>query len=250
MSLESDLIKHQIFLDRLVLGLHKEYKKYLRKANRYINRNLKKVTTQLDVIFMTDELDRIFAEANNKIMKLIGEFVNQEVGFNIKVLKKHLRITLDTIQESIITEQIPIRTHFSKQSMELKQAFDTFALKKRNEYQQELALGVYNAEEKEELQARAKEKTEGLFSTQNLALMGLAVLAASAAARKQVVREENQLSQKQIIFRWSSVLEANTCPYCEGLHGQFFTSDTLPTYPAHARCQCSLILEEHAVPQL
>jgi hypothetical protein len=69
--------------------------------------------------------------------------------------------------------------------------------------------------------------------------------------------EDANPDEKQIIYVWLAVMDANTCPYCEHLDGQMWDQDNEPIGdadeypgdpPAHWGCRCSLVPQDAAEP--
>lgn len=247
MTIEIDTLSHQIFLDRLAHGLHRDYMKYVKQAEKKILNKGSGNYTTISIVVLVDEIKEIFNNATANMLSQLQNLTEYEVRFTKRLLEKYLGRTVETPPKPLINN-ITVQTTFTKQSTTLTEAVTSFGNKKQSEYIQQLSAGITNGEEKEEIQRRVEDKTSGLITMQSLALASLTALAVSGYAKKSVVEEDNKVNQDtQILFQWTSVLENTTCPYCEGLHGEVFRSDDLPGFPAHARCQCSLIMVEQNV---
>jgi hypothetical protein len=150
------------------------------------------------------------------------------------LIERHLDISRLQDEVNINSRQIEIKTSLNREASSIENVYTQYTQQKSEQYADILQQDKEKAERQEEI----KNKTNNLFNTQNIVLAGLAVAGASKLVGQVIARQNPQIK-----IRWSSVLEPTTCPVCEGLHGQVFTSETVPAYPQHANCNCSLIYE-------
>lgn len=232
MSLEDDLIRHQIFVERYGRHLAKLYKKYIQTAT---NKAIKSLRVQQNIISdlqIKQDLLKTLQRGKKALLAELQKFVNYEQQFIAKILKNSLNLSIE--QQKLLAEDILIKTSLGGQTNKISNVYNTFNIKKIQQYSEV----INNGAEKEGRGERLQEMNEGLFNTQNLVLAGLAVGAAQHLVARKTVQQNPQIK-----IRWSSVLESTTCPVCADLHGQVFTEEDLPSYPQHGRCQCSLIYE-------
>lgn len=241
MSIANDFIKHHIFLDRLARGLAKDYETAFKAIAAYIEREVRRNTDFVELAMLRNEIQKRMDTITEHTIKRLEEFAVYEAKFSKKTLKKHTKkdITIPTDSTIKDIERIQIATSPGQRALTLRTTFDAFAQSKTNEYMRAMSDAAIQESSKLERNNKISDLSEGMFSTQANALLGLGVLAVSSDSLKKVMFE-NDLPRLQ----WLAVLDSHVCPYCQGLHGRVFEIDDTPAHPAHGNCRCSLVPHE------
>lgn len=173
-------------------------------------------------------------------MQIVKDLAVYENKFTTKQLDKHSPVPVVRIPDELIAKSvdtIKISTTINKPSQTIPDTYRTFVATKSQQYVQIVQDAQLQDMDEDSLSASVREKTSGLFSTQNLALATLAIVGTANYVRNQVANE-NLLQ-----VDWVLDLELNNCSYCEDMadNGPYNPTDVDGLIPAHANCGCTLI---------
>lgn len=232
MSLEDDIIKHKIFLQRLTNKqasiVLKGFDAAMKKVTAFINKeatNYKKLKSDIlkivnpTIDFSLSELEKI---------------ADYHVEFTKKVLKKNKReVTDEEIAVALILLALLMPTVSETKGLTIKKSYEVLVSRKVDDMIQTLRDTVNN---------KAVDRVDavnmllkGKISTQTKAIARLSINTATTGVAKQVYA----LSKIDRV-RWEAMLDGS-CGYCESLHDSIFYIDSVPDCPAHVNCRCELI---------
>lgn len=237
MTIENDILRHQVFLDRVARGFSNDYMDLIKRVVNKIRR-LPAANFATSVALMQPELNVIFESATAEAVVNLQKLAEKEALFTRRLFRKYLDRDLVIPEINVIKDidAVRLQTTFWKNAQSAVGGISNFTEHNKRVIEQTITEATINNENKATVNDRLADKTSGLLNTQSVALFGLAVLATSSRTRN-VMYERNAIQR----VKWLSVLEDNTCVYCEGLHGQVYELNNVPAFPAHARCQCTLI---------
>lgn len=231
MSLRDDLIRHQILLMRLVKTQAKVTKKFLQNAELIV---LKAVENK-DYKLLSKNLVENFKLMPTKALGLLTQLAAYEAEFVQKKIKKYKKEVTEVAQEVLVTTLLnsKFKVSLDRKPDTLINHYKTFAATKIQQYKQIVRDSIALDLDEDETEEKVTEKTTGLFSTQNLALAGIAVIGTANLIRAVVARENNYY------VRWDAILDERVCGYCEEQDGKVFSStESLDEIPAHTNCRC------------
>lgn len=235
MALRNELLRHQLLLMKLIRSQAKIGTTFLKRAEKILLRATetgKYDRLRVDLIALVGELPR-------DALKALYELATYETRFTARVVKKYLpqaiKVPTDVqVIRKVDTKKVSVSLRTMPQTIE--QSYQLFAGAKVNQYLQAVRDSQTMGESPELQQARIKNLTSGLFSVQNLALAGVAVVATANMSRA-LVATENKLQ-----LEWSAMLDEATCDYCDEMDGSIHESDFDNEIPAHSNCRCTWII--------
>lgn len=221
---------------RLVRTQANTTKKYLQRGQDIVleaikTKNFKDLQYKLE-----KELSLIPAYA----MQIVNELAIYENQFTTKKLEKYSttpikKLSVEQVKEA--TPDIKISTTIGKPAQTILNTYKSFADTKAKQYVQIVDDAQVEGLDDSELEDIVAERTDGLFTTQNMALAALAIVGTSNSIRNDLA-DENLLE-----VDWVLDLELNNCPYCQDMAdgGPYNPLDVDGLIPAHANCGCTLI---------
>lgn len=220
---------------RLVRSQAKVTKAYLKKANDIL---IKAIRTG-NFVGLQTQLEKELRLLPQQAMQLVISVAEYEAQFTYKKLKKvkNNAVELSTTRAVTIVEDVKIKASIDRTPLSIRQTYTTFVENKVQQYVQ-LARDIETQDlDEDEAEQLVNEKTNGLFTAQNLALAGLAILGTANMIRNEVA-DINYLN-----VDWSLDLELNNCPYCEEMAdgGPYDPAEVDGLIPAHANCGCTLV---------
>ncbi len=245
MSLKDDLIKHQIFLQRLGASHAGDITKTLSKAIATGIRALKNKPeglTKQDLRVLHTKIIEIVHGIKDSQLGLLVDAAIYEAKFVAKRLEKHL------IDTAIVPTKGDLRSVVSNSKMSIvsgetkktiPQVYTHFANTKASEII--LTVGDASLEPKEDIVEKGTNKLValgvGLFAVQALTL-ALTTTTQSASAARQAVYVENKIP----LLDWVTELDSDVCPDCEALgEGGPYPADDVDIPPEHWNCRCVLV---------
>lgn len=186
------------------------------------------------------ELNLIPAQALvlvNELARYEAEYTYKKIVKNTpKALKENVK-KLDESRIELIVNSTLINTSIQAPKRTIGTAYRQFAENKARQYMQIVNDSQVVGWDDKETERRIKDRTSGLFTTQNLALAGLAILASASSIRSEVAKEN------LMMVDWVLDLELNNCPYCEDMAngGPYEPDEVLDQIPLHANCGCALV---------
>lgn len=241
MSLKTDLIKHQILIDRLSNSFTRDYNLDFKFISQKIQKELDKGLDLNSIYQLRLELRSRLIDTMQKQLDQYIDFAEYETQFLRDRYKVNTGLDLEIPEKrrlSYIIMRSQIKTTVNKPSLDLRTTWAVFIDKKLSDLTRILNDSIVLRESLDITKNKIKDLTSGLIPMHVKLMTSLSVLSVSAKARNEVYA----LNPDKIQYvQWYSVLEDTTCPYCEQLHNQKFQIGQEPAFPAHARCQCSLL---------
>lgn len=245
MALKDDLIKHQIFLQRLGANHAGDITKTLSKALSIGIRALKDKPdglTKQDLRALHTKIIDIVHGIKDSQLGLLVDTAMYEAKFLTNRLERHL---LDTV---IIPSNEDLRSAVSNQKMSMvsgetkktiPDVYTHFANTKASEIV--LVVGDASLEPKDAIVEKGTNKLvalgAGLFAVQALTLATTTTTQSASAARQEVYREN-----KIPLLNWVTELDSDVCPDCEALgDGGPYAADDTDIPPEHWNCRCVLV---------
>lgn len=239
-TLKDELLRHQLLLMRMIGTQAKATKRYLNKAKDIIleairTKNFNNLQEVLEV-----QLQLIPAQA----LVLVKELARYEAEYSYKKIKKNapkaIKSEIKKLDNSRINEVVQstlINTSIEAPKRTIIGSYQNFAVSKARQYMQIVADARTQYWNDDEFEDEIEERTDGLFTTQNLALAGLAVVGIANSIRNETA------SDNGLQVEWSLDLELNNCPYCEDMAAgsPYDPEEVQDEIPAHANCGCTLI---------
>lgn len=220
---------------RLVRTQAKDTKKILLKAEAEI---IKAIRTK-NYIGLELRLEAILGLLPGKALELVRSLANYERQFTVRTLKKWTKSKVTQVSEtraSDIVSEVKIATTLNRTPQTIENTYKQFTksviAKQLQVVRDTQVLGKDAVEAKSQVEAM----TSGLFTYQNLALAGLAVIGVANAVRGEVA-QTNGYS-----LEWSAILDGRTCSYCGEQDGTIYGSWYENEIPAHANCRCTWIV--------
>lgn len=184
-------------------------------------------------------LQTVLGSMPGEAIKLVNQLAWYEVGFTARVLKKNLnrevvKPTEKEIQKKVDVTLVAVALNKSKQT--IAQTYNTFAGNKLKQLMQVVKDAKVTKEDKEITSSKITNLTNGLFTVQNLAIAGVAIIATANMSRAEVVKKNDMALQ------WAAELDNATCSYCEAQDGTVYTEEEAAgEIPAHSNCRCTWI---------
>ena len=218
----------------------KATKEYLEKAKNII---LEAIRTN-NFTYLQRRLEIALQLLPEQALVLVNELARYEAEYTYKKIvkavpkeqKKDIRKLSDTQIEQVVNTTL-LNTTIEGAKRSIRGAYSSFADIKIRQYTQIVSDAQIEQWDDEELEEKIEERTNGLFTTQNLALAGLSLLSTVGNIRNEIANEN--LMQVE----WVLDLELNNCDYCTDManDGPYDPADVEGEIPAHANCGCTLI---------
>lgn len=237
MSLSNDLIKHQIFLQRLVGTETKNIKDMLKSLAQTAKLE---ALTNADTKVIKQSLRTAIDSLSKVGIQNMVDLAEYEAKFSAKVFKKHLKTTIitpdkDKLSKALASRNMEINNLTrSGTRKSVTTAYKQFARKKADELTQIIRDGQAQGLSHAEISKLIDERVNGLHTSQARTLAKTNVNYASNLARNVVVEENKQVLDKVI---WVSVLDSGTTDYCQDHDGTIYNADEGPRPPAHWGCR-------------
>lgn len=214
----------------------KATKKYLDKAKDTILKAIKRK----DFLNLQFKLQRDLNLIPEAALKLVQELAQYEAEYTYKKIKKYDASNAEALSEQQVNQiarDVLINTSIDAPKRNIENAYRQFATSKARQYTQIVNDAQLEEWDDEELQDEIEDRTNGLFTTQNFALAGLALLSVASEVRSTVANESGMQVE------WVLDLELNNCPYCEDMAngGPYDLEEVSDEVPAHSNCGCTLI---------
>lgn len=239
MSVEDDLIKHQIFLLRFAKSLSKDLIKGLSKASKKV---LKVATeTQNPSPKQIKELEKlmssILSNYNTRQFNDLKKLIKYEAGFVASVLAKTLS---DDDDDVVIPAEKDIEKEvFSKSVINgatVKLLYSSFMKDKTKNLVSVLKDNALLNKGTQEISSALNELITGKFSSGASSLLATVINHTASETRNEVYKE-NKIEK----VTWVATLDNDVCPYCEDLDGTEWDVEDAEVPPEHYNCRCVLV---------
>ncbi len=217
---------------RLVRTQARETKKILKKAEALI---LKAVETR-NYFNLQINLEKILGAMPGAAQKLVLELAKYEAQFTAKLLKVK---PVPALKLKDTAETVKVAVSLNREPDTIVNTYKKFAVAVTTRSLQNVFDKQIIMTPEPEVVQSIKEQYNGMFTTQNLALAGVAVIGMANAARGLVATENDYQ------LEWSAILDESTCDDCEAEDGNIYDSWDENEIPAHANCRCTWIVIEN-----
>lgn len=237
MALRDDLIKHQVFIQRLAGTEHKAIRTDL-KALAQAAKNEVAAGTSGSVL--KNSLRSAMSGFADKGLVNMSALAQYESKFSAKVLNKYfkqeLKIPLDTsLINKLKTNNMEINNLTRGGTRKsLYMAYKQFGNKKADELTQLIKDSQLLGLKPSEISKLIDEKVNGLQNTQARSLAKTNVNYTTNVARSETLIANKEIFERVI---WVSVLDDGTTEYCEEHDGDIYPVDDGPRPPAHWGCR-------------
>jgi len=176
-------------------------------------------------------------------LKLIEELALYEAGYSTKKLQQYskgVKIKKPTNKEIVeLITVTPVSVSLNRKPATILDTYQLFVDAKVKQLVQIAKDVEVEGTDADVAQKKVSDTVNGLFTVQNLALAGVAIIAGANLARQRVASKNNRHVE------WSAILDEATCPFCDEMDGQVFDeNDITDEIPAHANCRCTWIIVE------
>jgi SPP1 gp7 family putative phage head morphogenesis protein len=237
MTMRDDLIKHQIFIQRLAGTEHKQIRTHLKTlAQTAKNEVVSGTSGKVLKNALRDSISG-FADKGLESMTALAEY---EAGFSINIFNKYMD------QELTIPETSTLINKLKTNNMEINNltrggtrkslyaAYKQFGQKKADELAQLISDSKAMGLSPSEIVALIDERVNGLQNTQARSLAKTNVNYTTNVARSVAMQVNKDVIEKVI---WVSVLDEGTTDYCEEHDGNVYPVAEGPRPPAHWGCR-------------
>lgn len=183
---------------------------------------------------LSKKLADVFKDMPQMVQKSVDSLALYEALFTAKQIKKK-PLSKEVVLEKAANIKVSLTT--GKPPVALESVYKLFAAKNAKQYMQTVRDARALNEDPEVTSNKVKEQTKGLFTTQNLAIAGLAVLGTMAIARGLVAKKYD------LQVNWVLDLNLHNCDYCIEMadNSPYDPADVEGEIPVHVRCGCALI---------
>jgi len=236
MSLRNQILRHQLLLTRLIKTQAKKTKAVIDKAHKIVIKAVRNRNPAFLQLRLQQELDKLPKTA----MEMVSDLAHYESKYTADKLSQYSNNSVKYLTKDDINGIIPeIKVKATAQAtpLTISNTYKKFAEIKAAQYAQLVSdLDIQDVDEEDALQ-QIQEKTDGLFSTQNLALASLVILGTANFMRNQV----SDINNLQV--DWVLDLELDNCADCQAMadDGPYDPEEVDSMIPMHYRCGCSLV---------
>ncbi len=247
MSLKDDLLKHQIFIQRLGATHAKDISRTLAKGIslgiKALKDNPDGLTKQALRVLHTRIIDVLQGITDSQLGLLVDTAI-YEAKFLAKRLEKNNVIDSPVVPNKEDLRSAVSNTKMSVVSGEAKKTIPNVYTHFANTKASEIVLVVGDVSLQEDKETLVEDGTTkliglgiGLFALQSMTLATTTTTQAASTARQEVYVEN-----KIPLLDWVTELDSDVCPDCEelGANGPYAADDTdIP--PEHWNCRCVLV---------
>jgi len=246
-SLKDDLLKHQIFLQRLGATHAKDISRTLAKGIslgiKALKDNPSGLSQQALRVLHTSVIAVLHGMADSQIGLLVDTAI-YEAKFLANRLEKNKVVVTAILPSKGNLRTTVVDTKMSVVSGEAKKTIPNVYTHFANTKASEIVLVVGDVSLQEDKETIVEDGTTkliglgiGLFALQSMTLATTTTTQAASTARQEVYIE-NQIP----LLNWVTELDSDVCPDCEelGANGPYAADDTdIP--PEHWNCRCVLV---------
>lgn len=238
MSLKNDLIKHQVFVQRLVGTEAKAINSHLEGLKQRAKFEIAAGTSGKQ---LKENLRSALNNLPDSGIKNMVDFAEYESQFSAKVFKRNLKIDVSTVDRDVLektlkTNNMEINNISRKGTRKsLYAAYSQFANRKADEISQVIRDAQIKGLSMSETSALVEERINGLQKAQARILASTAINYTTNVARLETLAENKKTISDKVI--WVSVLDNSTTDYCSDHDGNVYGVDDGPRPPAHWGCR-------------
>ena len=235
MSFRDDLLRHQVFLQRLIKAEVKAVRPILTAAELAA---IVSTDKRYDAARVKEVVKAILSEAGPFVIARMQAVAAYEAKFTYKKLKK-----LASKVSAPDLEKIPDRLDkttlilgVGAAALTLAETFDLFAKTKAKQAAQAVRDAEAQKTPPEEAHRVLKSIFAGVVTYQMISLLDSSINKSANIGRAETYSKNKELVE---MVAWTNDLDSNVCPYCEDLDGEEMSVDEFDDlYPAHANCAC------------
>lgn len=237
MALRDDLIKHQVFIQRLAGTEYKAIRSDLKALAQAAKLEAASGTSGRALKTSLRSAVSGFADKGLEKMAALAEY---EASFSTKLFKKYLKTDLVTpatqaLVNKLKTDNMEINNITRGGTRKsLYMAYKQFGNKKADELAQIIRDGQLQNLPASQIASMIDEKVNGLHNMQARSLAKTNVNYTTNVARSTVMLVNSDVIERVI---WVSVLDGGTTEYCEDHDGNIYDVDEGPRPPAHWGCR-------------
>lgn len=168
-------------------------------------------------------------------IELVNELARYEASFTYKKLKKYVKdrtiqeLTENQVQAAI--QAAKVKVNKDRDAETIINTYEQFIRNKIAQYEK-----ISDETPEEDLPRVIKDKTNGLFTWQNLAIAGVIIIGIANFIRERTAQVND------LYVEWVAILDKSTCDFCRRVDGSVHKAPTKYHIPAHSNCRCTWII--------
>lgn len=234
-SIQSKLIRHQIFLERFSGSIANTIQAGIDRArDAAINEML--TNKFLNPKQLKDHLEFIIARHMEDALDEVKELTSHEASFNERLLNKELDSVASASEaallSALINKPMPVGLADKKANRKIQPAYTKFAEQTAGRIVQPIKDMQVSGGDNLTTAETILFLTTGILSAQAKSLARSSVVHAANTSKEEVYKV-NPIKQVE----WVSVLDSHTTDYCRGQDGKLYDVGVGPRPPAHYNCR-------------
>lgn len=243
MSLHDDLLKHQMFVQRLIGTETKSIKLFLSELEKVA---IKHVGNDTNINSIKTALRSVMGPLKDVSIGSMRDIAEYESNFSAKLFSKYFDLSVSPVsapklEKALNTNNMAInylKDGVDGQKKSLATAYNQFSQRKADDITQIIKDGRSLKQEDKEIISKIQERISGLLITQAQSLSQTAINYTTAAARSATIEANPEMGDKVL---WVADLEVNEhCSECDELDGNVYNLDEIEEPPLHWGCACHL----------
>ena len=235
-SIQSKLIRHQIFLERFAGSVAKTIQNGIDRARDAALLEMFNVQGVINIPALQAHLELLISKATDNALDEIKELSKHEADFNVAVLKKELddvaEATEAAVLAALLNKAMPVGLADKKANRKLEPALNQFAKNTAKKIAQPVKDSQITGGDILIAAATITALAGGLLSAQSKSLARSGSVHAANTSKEEVFKA-NPIKQVE----WISVLDGSTTDYCRGQDGKLYDVGSGPRPPAHYNCR-------------
>lgn len=237
-TIQSKLIRHQIFLERFAGTVANTMQRGIDLARDAALSSIVLGVTDVDTLALKDSLTSIMNTEMEKALNEVIQLSDHEADFNVRILRKELEEVAEATRENVVSallnKPMPVGLADKGKNRKVEPAYNSFSEQTSKQLIQPIRDAQVHGEDNLTVATTLIALSAGLLAARAKSLSRSSVVH-SANTSKEEVYKANKNDIKEV--EWVSVLDSNTTPYCSGQDGKFYDVGTGPRPPAHYNCR-------------
>lgn len=235
-SIQSKLIRHQIFLERFAGTVANTIQDGIDRARDAAFAEILTSTRDVNTAQLKERLEFIISRHMEDALDEVKELTSHEADFNERLLNKELdevaSATEAALLSALINKPMPVGLADKKANRKIQPAYNKFAEQTAGKIVQPIKDAQVNGGDNLTTAETILALTTGLLAAQAKSLARSSVVHAANTSKEEVYKV-NPIEQVE----WVSVLDSHTTDYCRGQDGKIYNIGQGPRPPAHYNCR-------------
>lgn len=242
-TLHDDLLKHQMFVQRLIGTETENIKIFLNLLERTA---IKHVANDTEINTLKTSLRGVMRPLKDSGIGNMRDIAEYESKFSASLFSRYFDIEVKSLSAPVLEKALKnnnmainyLKDGVNGQKKSLATAYTQFAQRKADDITQIIKDGRSLKQVDKDIIAKIQERIVGLSSTQAASLSQTAINFTTGLARSETIQSNPEMPDKVL---WVADLEVNEhCEDCEDLDGEIYTLDDIEEPPLHWGCACHL----------